>query len=56
MLEYKSIEAFGRRKHTKYKVREGLKDDAVWQGYSAIKRTIRQELEPVIADRLEPVK
>jgi hypothetical protein len=52
LLEYKDLQAFGLRKHTKYKVREGLVNDPVWKAWSARKRTLRKELEPIIADLL----
>lgn len=52
VLEYKDLETFGKRKHTKYKVREGLRKIPEWVAYSKIKRTLRQEKEPIIADPL----
>lgn len=54
VLEYKNLEAFGKRKLTKNKIRVGLRKIPEWKAYSDIKRTIRQEREPVIADQLNP--
>jgi hypothetical protein len=54
VLEYKNLEAFGKRKQTKYKVREGLREIPEWKAYSDIKRTLRQEREPIIAELLNP--
>jgi hypothetical protein len=54
VLEYKDLESFGRRKHTKYKVREGLRENPEWKAYSDRKRTIRREKEPVITELLHP--
>lgn len=51
-LEYAGHGAFGLRKETKYAVRAELRKDAVWSDYSARKRAIRSEGEPVIADRI----
>ena len=54
ILEYKDLESFGRRKQVKWKVRRKLRQDPLWVHYSRIKRTIRQELEPVITSLLLP--
>jgi len=54
VLEYRDLEAFGKRKHTKYKVREGLREIPEWKAFSVRKRTIRQEREPIIAEMLMP--
>jgi hypothetical protein len=52
VLEYRNHEAFGLRKKTKNAVRVGLRQIPEWVAWSDIKRTIRQEREPVITDRL----
>lgn len=52
VLEYRDLEAFGLRKKTKNKVRVGLREIPEWVAWSDIKRTIRQEREPVITERL----
>lgn len=54
VLEYKNLEAFGKRKQTKNKVRIGLRENPEWKAFSDRKRTIRQEREPVIAELLTP--
>ena len=54
VLEYKDHESFGFRKRVKNKVRAGLRDNPEWVAWSDRKRTIRQELEPVITERLFP--
>ena len=54
VLEYKDLASFGRRKQVKWKVRRKLRQDPLWVYYAKIKRTIRQELEPVITSLLFP--
>jgi hypothetical protein len=56
VLEYKDLASFGLRKQTKNKVRVGLREVPEWVAWSDIKRTIRQEKEPVITDRLMPAE
>jgi len=52
LLEYKDLDAFGRRKQTKNRVRVGLRKVPTWKAFSDRKRTIRRELEPVITEML----
>lgn len=52
MLEYRDVASFGRRKQVKDAVRERLRENSSWMEWSRIKRTIREELEPVISERL----
>jgi len=54
VLEYKDIESFGRRNAVRAEVRAILREDPKWKAFSDVKKTIRQEAEPVIAEALRP--
>jgi hypothetical protein len=54
IYQYKDSDAFGRRDEIVAKVRDGLKNDPVWQKLSETKGTMRTETENTITEVVEP--
>ena len=54
VYQYRDLEAFGRRDEAVAKVREGLRNDPVWQKLNETKASIRSESENTVAQMVEP--
>jgi hypothetical protein len=54
VYQYRDLESFGRRDEVVAKVREGLKNDPVWQKLNETKSSIRTESENTVAQAVQP--